>query len=133
MNGNLHAGGPLQVGPSVNRETASVHMHGELARGDAAGRVDGVHPNVDVSGHLGGPGARRGGLAPADCPPAGPSALLPDELVPDRARIAGDGQAQLALVPEQGRPAVGSLRGEAVEGEVLRQARHIISRIDEKR
>ena len=30
-------------------------MHGELARGDAAGRVDGVHPYVDVAGHLGGP------------------------------------------------------------------------------
>lgn len=72
--------------------------------------------------------ARPGGLTPAR-----PAALLPDELVPDRARIAGDGQAQLALVAEQGRPAVGSLRGKAVEGEILRQFRHLNSRIDEKR
>ena len=107
-------------------------MHGELARGDAAGRIDGVHPNVDVSSHLGGPGARRGGLALADCPPARPSALLPDELVPDRARIAGGGQAQLALVPEQGRPAVDGLRGEAVEGEVLGLITRPNNRISEK-
>ena len=73
-------------------------MHGELARGDAAGRIDGVHPNVDVAGNLGGPGARRGGIALANRAPAIPAALLPDELVPDRARIAGDGQGELALI-----------------------------------
>ena len=120
MDADAHAGRPLHVRPPIDREAACAYVHRELSGGNPAGRVGGVHPDIHAAGDLGDPGARGGGAALADGAPPGPAALLPDELVPDRPRVAGRGQAQLALVAEQGRPAVGRLRGDAVEGEVLR-------------
>ena len=119
MDADAHAGRPLHVRPPIDRDAASVNVHRELAGGNPTGRVDGVHPDIHVAGDLGDPGARGGRAALADRAPAGPAALLPDELVGEGAGIAGHGQAQLALVAEQGRPAVGRLSGDAVEGEVL--------------
>ena len=119
MDADAHAGRPLHVHPPIDRDAASANVHRELAGGNPAGRVGGVHPDVHVAGDLGDPGARGGRVALADRAPAGPAALLPDELVGEGAGIAGHGQAELALVAEEGRAAVGRLRGDAVEGEVL--------------
>ena len=106
MDADAHAGRPLHVRPPIDRDAASVNVHRELAGGHPAGRVDGVHPDVHVAGYLGDPGARGGRIALADRAPTGPAALLPDELVAEGARVAGHGQAELALVAEEGRAAV---------------------------
>ena len=119
MDTNAHAGRPLQVRPPIDRDAAGVHVHRELAGGHPSGRVDDVNPDIHVAGDLGDPGARGGRIALADRAPASPAALLPDELVAEGAGIAGYGQAELALIAEEGRAAVGRLSGEAVEGEVL--------------
>ena len=119
MDTDTHAGSPLHVRPPIDRDSAGVHVHRELAGGNPTVRVDGVNPDIHVAGDLGDPGARGGRVALADRAPAGPAALLPDELVGEGAGIAGHGQAELALVAEEGRAAVGRLGGEAVEGEVL--------------
>ena len=119
MDTDTHAGSPLHVRPPIDRDSAGVHVHRELAGGNPTVRVDGVNPDIHVAGDLGDPRARGGRVALADRAPAGPAALLPDELVGEGAGIAGHGQAELALVAEEGRAAVGRLGGEAVEGEVL--------------